>query len=180
MKTIGVRACRRDDVPALAALGRAAFLETYAGTADTDDLARHVEDYFSEAAIAKEIVRESVRYFMAESGEVCAGMIKLRLGSRQELVPEGESREVQQLYVSADYQRKGVGRRLMDAAVAHSQEAAASGLFLSVWSQANWAIAFYEDYGFRALGDVPFRLGSTEYIDRLMWLALAGDERSSR
>lgn len=180
MKNISVREGRRDDVPALAALGRTVFAETWAGTANPDELASHIEAHFSESAISTDIVRESVRYFMAESGEVCAGLVKVGMGARPQLVPEGTVRQVHQLYVAPDFQRMGVGRRLLDAAVEFARAGAASGVFLSVWSKAIQAISFYEDYGFRALGNVPFKLGDAEYLDSLMWLPLTDEPVVSR
>jgi len=76
--------------------------------------------------------------------------------------------------VDAAWHRKGVGRALMDRAVAAAREQGCAGLWLSVWQDADWATAFYEAYGFRTTGTAEFRLGRTCYEDYLMWLPLDG------
>jgi ribosomal protein S18 acetylase RimI-like enzyme len=172
MNTIRVRGCGRDDVSQLALLGRDVFRTTYAATAPLADMEAHLEECFGEAAVARDIARKAVKYFMAESGEQGAGFVKLQGGANYELMPDAKALEVQQLYVSPQFQRRGVGRLLMDAAIVYAQQWAASGIVLSVWSEADWATSFYAGYGFRSLGTVPYRLGSAEYVDWLMWLPL--------
>jgi ribosomal protein S18 acetylase RimI-like enzyme len=172
MKNIEVRGCDRDDVQLLAALGRKTFKATYADSSDPAEMQAHIDEVFGEDAIAQEISRSTVRYFMAEKRDSCAGLIKLRYGQKRALLPVDRACEIQQLYVSPDFQRRGVGRALMDAAVSHAQKAGVQGMFLSVWSKADWATAFYSDYGYRSLGEVPFMIGATEYTDWLMWLPI--------
>ena len=86
----------------------------------------------------------------------------------------GHIGEVQELYVDAAWQRRGIGQALMDRAVAAAAEQDCSGLWLSVWQEADWATAFYETYGFRRVGIAEFRLGRARFADYLMWLPLDG------
>jgi ribosomal protein S18 acetylase RimI-like enzyme len=109
---------------------------------------------------------------MAEQRDACAGLIKLRYGQKRALLPAENVCEVQQLYVAPDFQRRGIGRLLMDSAMAHARKAGAQGMFLSVWSEADWATSFYAKYGYQSLGEVPFVLGTIEYTDWLMWLPI--------
>ncbi len=172
MKNIEIRICGRDDVPLLSAVGGRVFKETYTAFSDPVDLAAHVDEKFSERAIAREISRSTVRYFMAEVSETCAGLMKLCRTPAPDLLAGKNVFEVQQLYVSTDFQRRGVGRLLLDTAAAHARSKGAEGLFLSVWSEADWALSFYRKHGFHTMGTVPFQLGETAYVDFLMWLPL--------
>lgn len=171
---VEVRTAGARDVPRLARLGTAVFITTYGDTAAPDDIAPHVEGHFSEAAILRELSRDAVEYLLAGSGDDCCGFLKLVAGPVPELVPADSALEVQQVYVAPERQRGGVGRTLMDAAVARARARGAAGLWLSVWSRADWATRFYESYGFRPQGVVPFRVGGTTYDDFLMWLPLDG------
>ena len=74
--------------------------------------------------------------------------------------------------MDAAWQRKGIGRALMDWAVATAREQGRAGLWLSVWQDADWATAFYQRYGFRQVGTAEFWLGRTRFEDDLMWLDL--------
>lgn len=170
MTAIRIRIADRKDVPILSAAGRQAFVDAYSGWASVDDIERHVEHYFGEASISSEIELTSVRYLLASDGQSCAGLVKLRAGDVPEQVSAATAVEVQQLYVSTGYQRHGIGRRLMDRAVATAKGWGSAGIWLSVWTEADWATSFYFKYGFVSVGEIPFMLGNTEYVDYLMWL----------
>jgi ribosomal protein S18 acetylase RimI-like enzyme len=89
-------------------------------------------------------------------------------------VPAAEALEVQQLYVDTELQRKGVGRMLMDRAVAAARREGYKGVWLSVWQDADWATGFYEAYGFQRVGTAEFWLGQSKFMDYLMWFSLEG------
>lgn len=175
MTTISVRDAERGDVAQLAALGTSVFLATYGDTAASDDIEPHVAGHFSERAIADAMADSNVRYLLASRGARCAGFVKIVASDVPASVPVATALEVQQLYVSTEFQRMGVGRTLMDAAVAFSNARGVGGVWLSVWTEADWATRFYSGYGFHPLGQVPFMIGTTEYVDYLMWLPLNPD-----
>ena len=99
-----------------------------------------------------------------------AGLVKMREGDAPELIPASPVIEVQQLYVSTDHQRKGVGEFLIDVVKQRCEAEGFAGIWLSVWTEAHWAVPFYEKVGFRPLGEIPFSLAETEFVDYLMWL----------
>ena len=172
MTGIGVRVAVREDVPGLAALGRSVFLATYGPTSDPDDIDMHLQRHFSEAAVSAAMTDPDVQYLVATEGDSYAGLVKLRDNATHALVPATSAIEVQQVYVSTEHQRKGVGRALMDAAVETASRRGVAGVWLSVWRRADWATSFYTDYGFRSLGEVSFDIGTTRYVDFLMWLPI--------
>jgi len=162
------------DADALSEAGARLFVQAYGSYSAADDLAAHVREYFGRDRVAAELQKPDVRYTIARDGDAIAGFVKIRRGAPPDTVPAGYAIEVQQLYVDAAWHRKGVGRALMDRAVAAAREQGCAGLWLSVWQDADWATAFYEAYGFRTTGTAEFRLGRTCYEDYLMWLPLDG------
>ena len=165
-----VRDANVSDISELSAVGSSVFWNAYGGTAPDDEIANHVSSYFSEDYIANEIVRPEVVYHMAVENGQCAGIIKVRDSDVPELVVAASTMEVQQLYVSPDFQRRGIGALLLDQAVITAKNKGADGLWLSCWEDADWAKSFYDKYGFTSLGIIPFMLDVTEYNDHLMWL----------
>ena len=161
---------RGGDADTLSAAGRRLFVQAYGPHSEPDDLAIHVEQYFGRDSVAAELQVPEVSYTMACDGDAIAGFIKLRRGSSPEAIPATDAMEVQQLYVDAERQRSGVGRALMDRAATVTLEEGRAGLWLSVWQDADWAVAFYEAYGFRTVGTAEFWLGQTCYTDFLMWV----------
>ena len=168
--TLIVRLATAADVPELSAVGSRVFRDAYGGTAPDDDITDHVEGYFSEPVVRAEISRSDVTYFMATEDDHCAGLVKLRDSDVPALVFADSAVEVQQLYVSVDFQRRGVGALLLDAVVAATRMRGIDGIWLSVWTDADWAMKFYIKYGFESRGEVTFSLASTDFVDHLMWL----------
>lgn len=165
-----VRVANEPDVAELSAIGSRVFWDAYGGTAPDREIEGHVASYFSEDYIAREIVRPEVVYHMAVENDQCAGIVKVRNSDVPELVDAASTMEVQQLYVSPDFQRRGVGALLVDQAVITARNKGVDGLWLSCWEDADWAKSFYDKYGFTSLGKIPFMLDVTEYTDYLMWL----------
>lgn len=160
------------DADALSEAGERLFVQAYGSYSPAADLAVHVREYFGRDSVAAELQKPDVRYTIARGGDAIAGFVKIRRGAAPETVPAADAIEVQQLYVDAAWQRMGVGRALMDWAVAVAREEGGAGLWLSVWQDADWATAFYEGYGFRCVGTAEFRLGQTCFDDYVMWLSL--------
>lgn len=175
MSEIRIREADSGDIENLATTGQRLFIATYGNISGADDLAAHVDDYFSESAVATELERDGVRYMLAMDGDEIAGFLKLRRSSVPKSVPAESALEVQQLYVSPDRQRCGIGRLLMDCAVEIAQEDLVQGLWLSVWEQADWAIRFYQRCGYHTVGTTDFWLGESHYNDFLMWLPAETD-----
>jgi ribosomal protein S18 acetylase RimI-like enzyme len=170
---LDIRRATKFDVLELSTLSSQVFLSTYGGTAPVQDIASHVESYFSEAIVGTEILRDDVSYLMAVDGQRCAGMLKIREGDLPDVLRGQSVVEVQQLYVSPDFQRRGVGGLLLDAAVAETRERGMGGIWLSVWADADWAMNFYTRYGFISLAEIPFMMADTEFVDHVMWLPVS-------
>lgn len=160
------------DAEALSTAGQRLFTQAYGPHSEPDDLAVHVEQYFGHDSVTAELQEPDVTYTMAFDGDTIAGFLKIRRGPSPDAVAAADAVEVQQLYVDAERQRRGVGRALMDRAVSVALEEGRAGLWLSVWQDADWATAFYKAYGFRAVGTADFWLGRTRYIDFLMWVGV--------
>ncbi len=161
------------DIPALAALGDSSFWNAYGGTASDEDIATHIEKYFSAGAIQHEMSLPLVTYLVAHEDEGFSGFAKIREGGPHACTEAATAVEVQQLYVSPDFQRRGVGGILMDSAVEFARDRGVDGIWLSVWSDADWAVAFYEKYGFVKKGTDDFHLESEVHLDYIMWLPIS-------
>ena len=170
MTDIRISSSSMADVGVLSSTGRRLFVQAYGEISGAEDLAAHVDEYFSEQAVANEIGKKDVQYFLASDGDDVAGFLKIRRGEIPDAVPASAATEVQQLYVDAVHQRKGIGRLLMDHAITVAKQKSDDGVWLSVWQDADWAISFYEAYGFWIVGTTDFRLGGSSYTDYLMWL----------
>ena len=152
------------DAAALSAAGRRLFEQAYGEHSRPDDLAAHVARYFGQDSVESELQRAEVGYTIAWDADAIAGFLKTRRGPAPGDIPAEDVIEVQQLYVDAEQQRKGIGRMLMDRAVAIARDEGCGGIWLSVWQDADWATGFYEAYGFRPVGTAEFWLGRSKLL----------------
>jgi ribosomal protein S18 acetylase RimI-like enzyme len=140
MEPIALRACRKDDVAFLFKLHRAALREYVAATWgwDEDDQRRRFEDAF---------VPESQQ--IVTVGGVDAGM--LRVAER------GDSLEVSLLELLPEFQRRGVGTKLMNQVL---EQARARGIpvRLQVLRTNPGARRLYERLGFVVVGETATHL----------------------
>jgi ribosomal protein S18 acetylase RimI-like enzyme len=162
------------DADALAAAGGRFFAQAYGKYSEPDDLAAHVREYFARDSVAEELRKPGVHHTIACDEDAIAGFIKTRRGPAPDAIPAAGAIEIQQLYVDAERQRRGVGRMLMDHALATARAERSPGLWLSVWQDADWATGFYAAYGFQEVGTAEFWLGRTRFMDYLMWFGLDG------
>lgn len=169
--SVAYRTAGAAEAPALAAMGRLCFTETFGPHFPPGDMALHLERMFGAAAWPAEYEDPALMIRMAEAdGDVAA---YLKLAPMKLQVPhEPGALEIKQLYVLTPWQGAGVAAVLMDWAAETARAAGAPALYLSVWEKGDRAIAFYRKTGFETVGVAPFRLGERVYQDPVMRLAL--------
>ena len=169
---IRVRLATLDDAAALSAVGTASFRDAYAAHSNAPDIEAHIEDRFTEGAVRDRFAQGECNYFLAEVDGQPAAMAQVRMAACPIAGGDENALELQQLYVLADMQRHGLGRRMMARVIEHAESQGANGVWLSAWEFADWATRFYSSVGFEAIGKVKFKLGSTAFTDLLMWRPL--------
>ena len=169
---IEIREACMDDVSTLAAVGHESFRAAYEEWSDPDDLIEHLDAFFSEEAIRKEIQLPGHYYLIASNNGNPAGFVKVRENTRPEEVPATRALELHQVYVMPDQQRHGIGGRMIEAAARLAGDKAADGIWLTVWKDAPWAVNCYRKCGFEEVGVTEFKLGKTVFSDLLMWRAV--------
>jgi ribosomal protein S18 acetylase RimI-like enzyme len=166
-----VRRCDANDATAISLLGQATILETYAGIAEGSDL---------YAYVAKDLGVETFRGLLA-SDRACTWIVETDVGKcavGYALVQPGEGAEaesttvLERLYLLYRFHGLGLGRRLMEEALAYARAKKSSVMSLKVNAQNTRAIEFYERYGFKTVSEEPFRAGDRDYRTLVMHLAL--------
>lgn len=167
-----IRRATTADIEDLAGVGSESFREAYGPHSGAADIEAHIAANFSPAAIREGFAGGLSDFYIASASGEAAGMARVRLAGCP--LPGGDANalELQQLYVLARLRRHGLGRLLVEHAIAHARQAGAAGVWLSAWEFADWAVQFYKDVGFAPIGKVDFKLGSAVYTDLLMWRPL--------
>jgi ribosomal protein S18 acetylase RimI-like enzyme len=170
---IRIRRAGVEDAEALAEFGARLFEETFGAANDPDDMRDYLAGAFSPALQMAELADSNKAvWFATDEHDVLIGYTTMRRGSRGPGVSGGETAEVQRIYADGSWQRRGVGRRLMDQCIEQARAWGADVLWLAVWEQNPSAIAFYERSGFTKVGVTTFVLGRDVQHDLVMSLPL--------
>ncbi len=151
----------KEDVPALAELGRETFVETFAHLYDPEDLNSFLEQTYSEDAVRADMDDPALSYRLAEAGGKLVGYCKIADGVSLDYDPGGKKvMELKQLYIRASHQGSGTAQMLMQWAIEQAKAIEADEILLSVFSENIRAQRFYKRYGFSHIGDTVFMVGN--------------------
>ena len=165
-----IREAGPDDAPAVALVGAATFLETYAGLIARDDLVAHcAHDHSADAYL--HYFAKGARVWLAESQATGSPLGYILLCPPELDCAQAGDIELKRIYSLTRMQGTGLGSALMATAVeaAHGH----ARLLLGVHSVNTQALNFYRKQGFEKVGDRRFLVGTVEYDDFVLARPLA-------
>ena len=158
-----------DDAAALAVVGAATFLESYAGVIDGRALVRHCAQRQTETLYAAALADPAQALWLAELGPGAAPVGYLHMSPPDLPVQtRPDDLEIKRIYVLDRLQRSGLGARLLGACEVEARLRGARRILLGVYKQNAPALAFYERAGFSVCGERAFDVGGTLYQDWVM------------
>ena len=169
-----IRRAEPGDAEALSLVGRATFLETFAGVLDGDGVLGHCAGPHSAETYARWLGDGASRLWLVEAAQGRAPVGYLVLSAPDVPVddPSPDDVEIKRIYLLSRFHGRGLGRRMLDMAV---QEARAMGrrrLLLGTYAENDSAVGFYKRCGIALAGVRRFRVGPREYDDVVMARAL--------
>ncbi|MFC0132620.1 GNAT family N-acetyltransferase [Massilia eurypsychrophila] len=171
---ISIRRAREGDEEALALVGQATFLETFAGVLDGAAIVGHCQKAHSASQYCNWLADSEVAIWLAEiaPGNAPVGYLVIAPPDLP-MVDIGQDLELKRIYLLSRYHGGGTGKQLLAQAIDHAQSQRAARLVLGVYSGNTAAIAFYRRQGFANLAERKFNVGGKDYDDHVMSLALA-------
>lgn len=163
MTAFAIRPATLDDAPALAALGRATFIETFVDgfgiPYPPEDLEPFLKQTFSEETTCARLADPDHHYWVAERGGEILGFANTgRCGLPHPDARSGHA-ELHRLYVSKAAQGLGVGTALLKVALAWMEANTDGALWIGVWSGNLKAQKLYAAYGFHKAGEYQYPVG---------------------
>ena len=157
-----IRAAGADDAAALALIGAATFLETFAGILAGDAIVAHCGWQHTPDAY-RSLLAAGAQAWLAEL-DAGGAPVGFALLSHPDLPgAQNSDIELKRIYALSRFHGGGMGRALMDVAV--DAAAGFERLLLGVFAGNDRAIAFYRKHGFEPVGERRFDVGGTFYDD---------------
>ncbi len=168
MNNLHIRQANLEDLPALQAIGRQTFVETFSDGNTEENLAAYLKKGFSEEKLSTELQNEYSQFYFALQADEIIGYLKVNMGNAQSEKEDPNSIEIERIYVLQKYHGKQVGALLYEQALAIAKTRKSPYIWLGVWEENPRAIRFYEKNGFVEFREHIFQLGDDAQRDVLM------------
>lgn len=165
---VAIRPCMPSDAEALALVGRATFLESYAEVLPGADILAHCAAQHSPELYASWLARDDHALWIAEAAAGApVGYVTLNPPDLPVVTGPADV-EVKRIYLLSRYHGAGLGAALLTAALSGAAARAANRVLLGVFSQNAQAIGFYSRQGFSQVGVRQFQVGANLYDDLVL------------
>jgi len=159
-----IRPARPDDAPALGALGRQTFIDTFVTgfgiPYPADDLAAFLKASFSAEATASKLIEPGSAWWVAERD----GALLAFANAGPNTLPHADARashmELRRLYVGKDAQGLGLGTQLLTLSLDWMEANTDGPLWIGVWSGNVKAQRLYAAHGFTVAGAYQYPVGA--------------------
>ena len=163
-----VRRCGVEDADALAQVGAATFLESYAGWLPGRDILAHCRMQHTARAYADLLQQPETRAWIAEVKDApVAYAVLTRPEMPADLVSDHDA-ELKRIYVFSRFHGSGMAEELLQAAVMDARERQCRRLLVGAHAENMRALRFYAKHGFTEIGRRSFRMGGTLYDDPVL------------
>lgn len=167
-----LREAGAEDAAALALVGAATFLESFAGVIAGDAIIAHCARHHQADAYAA-LLEKGARAWLVEAADGGAPLGYALLGQPDLDAAQAGDVELKRIYSLSRFHGAGMGPALMTA-VLHAA-AGHQRLLLGVYHGNARALAFYKKQGFTQIGTRQFQVGPRLYDDYILARPLAAE-----
>jgi ribosomal protein S18 acetylase RimI-like enzyme len=167
--TPAIRRAGPADAEALAAIGQATFVETFAHLYPPEDLAAFLAEAHSVERARDDLANPAKAAWLVEAGgDVIGYALACPAKLPHQAVGEDDG-ELDRIYIRKAHQGGGLGSRLLAEVLGWLEMDGPRTLWIGVWSENLGAQGLYERHGFKVVGAYKFKVGQTldhEFIMR--------------
>jgi diamine N-acetyltransferase len=163
-----IRAAEEADLPDVSALARRTWADAFGSGVSAENLAAELETTRSEEYFRSGLARDTI--LVADVDGHLVGYVQFGDVTIPEVEVQPGDQGLHRVYVETDLHGLGIGKELVNAALAHPRLAAARRIYLAVWEKNELARRLYESLGFRAAGTTRFTIGGEAMEDLVLVL----------
>ena len=170
---LSLRKCTTEDLDILRDLAIKIFQDTFADKNSPENMEEYINRGFAKEKLYEELKDCNSDFFFLNADGNIAGYMKINETPSQTEINDRLSLEIERLYMSAEYQGKGLGQYMMQQAINIAQRREKRYIWLGVWEKNEKALRFYKNNGFYKIGAHSFVMGDDDQTDFLMRKDLA-------
>lgn len=144
-----IREAIRADIESISAISIKTYVDAFGHTLTSEVLKKRLE-LRSVEFYEKVFDQDSI--LLAEEGDKLIGYIQFGDVTIPTVKTTKEDQELQRVYVLKDYQNKGIGKELINAALNSTRLRKANNIYLDVWEENTGAQELYKSLGFEPVG----------------------------
>ena len=171
--TLTIKKCTFEDLHTLQEISYETFDETFKHQNSPENMNTYLERAFNLTQLEKELSNISSQFFFVYHNNEVAGYLKVNVDEAQSEKMDGESLEIERIYVKNKFQKLGLGKLLLNKAIEIAMERDKKKIWLGVWEKNENAIVFYKNMGFVQTSSHSFYMGDEEQIDLIMTKTLS-------
>lgn len=161
-----LRKPHESDASSIAAISIEVWIGTYLKHGVSPFFADYVMAEFTSAKIEKRISDPSQFFLVSENKHGIDGFIQV---SPDSIAPINScsNTEISTFYVQPRHHGKGIGKRLLNAALQHCRDQSVESVWLATNAENSPAIAFYLSQGFSHVGETHFCIDEEAYLNNV-------------
>ncbi len=160
--------CTIDDLETLRMFSIKTYRDTFGYANSEENMKEYLEKAFNHDQLSSELQNPKSVFYFLYGDEALAGYIKVNAYGAQSDINDPQSVELERIYVSKDFQGRGIGEALLQKALELANEMKGNYMWLGVWENNTKAIAFYTKHDFIKVGQHSFFMGDDEQFDHIM------------
>ena len=165
--TSSLRSALNSDCSSLAALSIEVWLNSYIREGVSGFFADYALAEFTAGRFSRILDDPADQLFVSQNRIGIDGYVRIRKGRNSPAGTPSDT-EIATLYVQPRHQGKGIGQRLLLAALDQCQTRGWAPPWLAVNSENAGAIAFYQRNGFSPVGQTHFQIQDTGYLNDVL------------
>ncbi|NOU93160.1 GNAT family N-acetyltransferase [Paenibacillus sp. LMG 31456] len=166
--TVKIKKCGREDLQKLQEISIETFNDTFKDQNSPENMKAYLERAFNSKQLEKELSNISSEFFFIYFNEELSGYLKVNFNDSLSKKMGDEPLEIERIYIRYKFQRKGLGKYLLNKAMEVAIRQNKKIIWLGVWEKNEKAIDFYKKKGFVQTGAHSFYMGDEEQIDFIM------------
>lgn len=160
--------CSIDDLNQLTQISKSTFTDAFEAENDPEDFKVYLDIAFNKGKLTEELENPNTSFYFTYHENELIGYFKLNEDEAQTDLKSEDSLELERIYVTSEFQGKGVGKRMLQYVKQLGFKTTKTFLWLGVWEHNKAAINFYEREGFSKFGMHPYYIGKDKQMDWLM------------